>query len=68
MNDKVPGHYYKEELVRAPNVDNLEHFFEVEKVIKKKVVKKKTYCFVKYMFYPPKFNQWIPIENFKIKS
>lgn len=36
MQDKVPGHFYKEELTIAPNLDYKKHFFEVEKVIKKK--------------------------------
>ena len=65
MNDKVPGHFYKEELQKAPSVDYNKHFFEVEKVIKKKTIKKKLYLYVKFMYYPNKFNQWIPFENVK---
>ncbi len=68
MNDKVPGHFYKEELTRAPNIEFKNHFFEVEKIIKKKKIKKKLHYYVKYMFYPNKFNQWIPAENLKSTS
>jgi len=65
MNDKVPGHFYKEELQKAPNVDYKKNFFQIEKVIKRKTIKKKVYVYVKFMFYPKKFNQWLPIENIK---
>ncbi len=68
MNDAVPGHYYKEELIKAPNIEYNEHFFEVEKILKKKIVKKKLFYYCKFMFYPNKFNQWIPSENMKITT
>ncbi len=65
MNDKVPGHFYKEELFKAPNIEYKYHFFEVEKVLKQKKINKKIFYYVKYTFYPNKFNQWIPAENIK---
>lgn len=65
MDDKVHGHYYKEELAKAPNVNYKKDFFEVEKVIKKKTIKKKLFYYVKFMFYPSKFNLWIPAGNLK---
>ncbi len=65
MNDKVPGHFYKEELTLAPTVNYNKHFFEVEEVLKKKKIKKKLHFFVKYLYYPKKFNQWIPADNIK---
>lgn len=65
MKDKVAGHFYKEELVKAPNIEYLNHFFEVETILKQKRLKKKLFYYVKYMFYPDKFNEWIPAENMK---
>ncbi len=65
LQDKVPGHFYKEELVKAPNVNYNKHFFEVEEILKTKTVNFKKFFYVKYMFYPKKFNQWIPAENLK---
>lgn len=66
MNDEVPGHYYKEELAKAPTPNYKKHFFEVEEILKKKKRKNVLYYYVKYMFYPPKFNEWIPARNMKI--
>lgn len=65
LQDKVPGHFYEQELVRAPNVNYNKHFFEVEEILKTKKVKSKTFYYVKYVFYPKKFNEWIPAENLK---
>ena len=65
MNDTVPGHYYKEELLKAPSVNYKKHFFEVEEILAKKYINKKLYYYVKYLFYPKKFNQWIPAKNLK---
>ncbi len=63
MKDKVSGHFYKEELTPAPTINYKKKFFEVEKILKKKTVKRKLFYYVKYMFYPQKFNQWIPAGN-----
>jgi AAA+ superfamily predicted ATPase len=49
----------------APNPNYKEDFFEVEKVLGKKKIKDKTFYLVKYLYYPSKFNQYIPEENFK---
>lgn len=63
MKDEVKGFFYKEQLtkIQPPKEDRI---FEVEEVLKTKTVKKKKWCLVKYLFYPAKFNQWIPEENF----
>lgn len=63
LKDPVQGHYYKEELVKcdAPNYE--KDVFFIEKILHKKTVKKQTYFLVKYLFYPNKFNEWIPEEN-----
>ncbi len=68
MEDKVAGHFYKEELVKAPDVNYKKDFFEVEEILRRKTVKSKKLYFVKYMFYPKKFNQWIAAENLTINE
>jgi hypothetical protein len=65
LGDEYPGHFYKEQLVKAPDPNNKKRFFEVEKILKTKKVKNKTFYLVKYLYYPAKFNQYIPEENFK---
>ena len=66
MKDKVPGHYYFEQLTKAPVPDYKSDFFLVEKIISKKVVRRKVFYLVKFLYYPSKFNQYIPEENLKI--
>ena len=64
MKDKVPGHYYQEQLLKGEK-PTTENFFEVEKILKEKTVKGKKYFLVKFMYYPSKFNEYIPEENMK---
>ena len=65
MKDKVPGHYYFEQLTKAPTPDYKNDFFLVEKLLGSKVVRGKKYYLVKFLYYPSKFNQYIPEENLK---
>jgi len=62
MHEDLPGFYYKEQLTvtSEPKEDRL---FEVEEVLKTKSVKKKKWFYCKFLFYPSKFNLWIPEEN-----
>jgi hypothetical protein len=64
MNDPLPGLFYRHQLVKSPPPDKNSEFF-VEKILKKKKINKKLFYLVKYLYYPDKFNQWIPQENFK---
>ena len=64
MNDAVPGYYYASQLTKAPAPQDEEYFF-VEKILRQKTVKNKKYYFVKYLFYPNKFNQWVEEANIK---
>ena len=64
MKDKVPGHYYREQLTKTQKPAS-ENFFEVEKVLKEKTVRGKKFYLVKFMYYPSKFNEYIPEENMK---
>jgi len=65
MKEKVKGYYYEEQLTKCPSPENKEKFFEIEKVIKTKFINKKKWLYVKYLYYPNKFNQWIPESNLK---
>ena len=65
MKDKVPGHYYLEQLTKAPAPNYKNDFFLIENILSKKVVRGKTYYLVKFLYYPSKFNQYIPEENLK---
>lgn len=63
MNDDVKGKFYKEQLTKAPKPDYKKNFFEIEKVIKTKVINKKKYLFVKFLYYPSKFNEYVLMDN-----
>ena len=65
MKDKVEGHYYFEQLTKAPTPDYTQDFFLVEKVLGEKLVRGKKYFLVKFLFYPNKFNEYVPEENLK---
>lgn len=64
MKDPVPGFFYKDQLKKTlpPSGDQ---FFEVESVLKTKTIKKKKWYFCKFLFYPSKFNLWVPEEDMK---
>lgn len=64
MDDDVPGFFYREQLRKTDRAAaSADRPFEVEKVLKTKKEKGKKLFLVKYLFYPAKFNQWIPEEN-----
>lgn len=64
MHDPVPGSYYKEQLKPAPKPTESTDW-TVEKILKRRTTKGKKEVFVKFLFYPPKFNMWLPAENVK---
>ncbi len=59
LDGKVPGYYYKEQLVRteAPKPEN---FFRIQDILKTEWRGNIKYHLVKYLHYPDKFNKWIP--------
>jgi hypothetical protein len=63
MKDPVPGHFYQEQLTVAPSPDYKKDFFEVEKIIASKTIKKKKFYLVKFLYYPSKFNEFVSEEN-----
>lgn len=62
LKDPVPGFFYKDQLKKTVKPPG-DRFFEVEKVLKTKTVRKKKFYLCKFLFYPSKFNMWIPEEN-----
>ena len=56
--DEVPGFFYKNQLLKTKKPDDHE-YFRVEKILKRKQINKKPWALVKFLHYPPKFNQWI---------
>jgi AAA+ superfamily predicted ATPase len=64
MHDPVPGWYYAEQLKLASKPTESTDW-TIEKVLKERKVKGKKEVLVKFLFYPNKFNLWIPAENIK---
>lgn len=59
MDEKLPNLFYKEQLIKTEKPDN-NNFFLVEKILKEKKVKGKKHFYVKFLYYPDKFNLWVP--------
>ena len=64
LNDLIPGQFYREQLTKSPPPKEKDYFF-VEKILGKMKINGKLHYLVKYLYYPDKFNQYIPEENFK---
>ena len=62
MQSEVPGYFYSEELTKAPKPDYQKDYFFVEKVLKSKKIKGELFYYVKYAWYPNKFNQVLIIK------
>jgi hypothetical protein len=58
MQEKLPNFFYAEQLTKTEKPDN--KFFLIEKILKEKVVKGKKLFYVKFLYYPDKFNLWVP--------
>ncbi len=68
MKDKVPGHFYRQQLTKAPTPNYKKDFFFVEKILSEKTMKGQKYYLVKYLYYPSKFNQFVPEKNLKFEK
>jgi len=64
MNDPVEGQFYREQLTKSPAPKSSDYFY-VEKILSKKKIKGVQHFLVKYLYYPNKFNQYVPETNFK---
>ena len=67
LKDEVPGQFYREQLTKSPAPKLSDNFF-VEKILGEKKIKGVIHYLVKYLYYPNKFNQYIPKTNFKQKK
>lgn len=65
LGDKVSQFYYKEQLTKVKKPDYLKDYFLVDKILDQKMENQKKYFKVRYLYYGPKFDQWIPEENLK---
>jgi hypothetical protein len=61
MKEKLPNFFYREQLTKTSKPDN--DFFLVEKIIAEKKVKGVKHLYVKFLYYPDKFNLWVPESN-----
>lgn len=59
LGEPITGNYYKQELKKTEKPE----VFKIERILCKKVKKKKLYYYVKWLYYPPKFNSYIPAES-----
>lgn len=61
--DAVPGRFYRQVLRPAPNGKDPNFNFEIEQVLDSRGTGSNKEYLVKFMFYPDKFNEWIPAKN-----
>lgn len=52
LGDDVDGFFYKEQLTKAAAPDYSKDFFLIEKILKRKTIRKKKYIFAKFLWYP----------------
>ena len=67
MKEAVPTFYYRAQLTKTEAPKSSDYFF-VEKILGKKKIKGEVNYLVKYLYYPNKFNQYVPETNFKKKK
>lgn len=67
MGSPVLGQFYAANLHLAPK-KALGEFFQVEKILKTKTIDNEKFVFVKYQFYPKKFNQWVKYSDLKVND
>ena len=66
LKEDVPGQFYEKQLTKSPAPKASDYFF-IEKILGQKKIKGVLHYLVKYLYYPNKFNQYIPKANFKSK-
>ena len=67
MKDNVEGQFYRQQLTKSPPPKASDYFF-VEKILGQKKIKGVNDFLVKYLYYPNKFNQYVPSTNFEKPS
>ena len=63
QGDKFGANFYAWQLTKTEKPNYKKDFFLVEKVLAEKIIKRVKYFHVKYLYYPSKFNQWVPANN-----
>ena len=63
-NEELTGSFYEQELQK---IENFDETFDIDQIIKTKVVNKKTQYFVSWKGYPASFNSWVPKESIILK-
>ena len=67
MKDEVERFFYRAELTKSDPPKNDGYFF-VEKILGEKKINGVVHYLVKYLYYPSKFNQYVPKQNFLTKK
>ena len=60
-NDPIIGTFYEKELQKV--YINEDTIFNIEKVVKERVLNRRRESQIKWMGWPEKFNTWIPTKN-----
>ena len=68
QGEKYGAYYYSWQLTKTSKPNYKKDFFLVEKVLDEKIEKGVKYLKVKYLYYGPKFNQWVPASNIQSGS
>ena len=64
LNDEeLTGSFYEQELQK---IENFNEIFEIDQIIKSKIVNKKKQYFVSWRGYPDSFNSWVPKESIQL--
>ena len=63
QGDKFGAYFYSWQLTPTDKPDYKKDFFLVEEILGEKTVKGQKYFKVKYLYYPSKFNEWVPATN-----
>ena len=63
QGDKFGAFFYSWQLTKTEKPDYKTAFFLVESVLGEKMKKGIKYYKVKYLYYPTKFNEWVPATN-----
>lgn len=68
MHDEVPGWYYAQQLKPALKPTASTDWL-IEDILKERTTPKgEKQVLVKFLFYPPKFNLWLPAKNVKVSK
>lgn len=66
LGDRVSQLYYAEQLTPVKKPEYQKDWFLVDQVLDEKLVKGKKFYKIRFLYYGPKFDQWIPSENLKV--